>query len=219
MISNAGKISKLGELSSEVLEKIGNISEEARSQRTNSGGPHAGSIANFNSINSEKVLEHINEMVKEQRNSAEVLLQEPAIARILVEDEDGLERIYYVCRATPVDGIPNLASYRSPIGRLASLPIGATMILPTGQEIEITGKCRLKPKHDHDGWDSIDTIVENESLGVVTVASLRRLLDPSGSPDGDGDILGELLAEEGQERDFVEGINPYDFHHLLKSFV
>ena len=57
------------------------------------------------------------------------LAREPAIARVAVLMKRVGKRVYYICRMTPITGVSNLASYRAPVGRLASLPVGTEFSL------------------------------------------------------------------------------------------
>jgi hypothetical protein len=71
-----------------------------------------------------------------------LLSVEPAIARIVAIDEAGKARTYFTSRATPHRSPRDesaVASYRSPIGRLASLPVGSDIELktPTGNQLQI----------------------------------------------------------------------------------
>lgn len=131
---------------------------------------------------------------------------EPAIARVVVVDEEGEERTYYICRTTPVSGFPNLASYRAPVGRLASLAIGAEFTLPNGTVVEVLERVQLRPAAMADGWDSRDTVVEAEHFGPLTIESLRALLTEVAGAEVTEDILGQLLAEETVTANIVDGV-------------
>ena len=68
-----------------------------------------------------------------RRRELHMLSTEPAIARIVAEDEHGKRKTYFISRATP-NGKPRdgsaAASYRAPIGRLAALPVGGRSRCP-----------------------------------------------------------------------------------------
>jgi site-specific DNA recombinase len=95
----------------------------------------------------------------------------PAVARVAVEDDAGALLTYYICRATPLSGFRNLASYRAPIGRLASMPIGGEFTLPGG-------RYRLKPildPNDRDAYGNpsrIGTVLEIDKVQAETVAEI-----------------------------------------------
>jgi hypothetical protein len=76
---------------------------------------------------------------------------EPAVARIVVADEGGKTTTYFICKTTPVvvkGRDAKLASYHSPAGRLASLPIGSEFSLPQSGKIvtvEVLERALLHP--------------------------------------------------------------------------
>lgn len=134
------------------------------------------------------------------------LTVEPAIARVQVLDTKNEPRTYYICRTTPVSGIRNLASYRSPVGRLASLTIGDSIVLPNGDELEVTGRSILRPDCDKQGWDSKRTEVYTDSFGPVTVPSLREFHQLFDNSQQVNDILMQIEAEEKLSEALVTGL-------------
>lgn len=69
------------------------------------------------------------------REAARQLQREPAIARVMIDD-NGRQCVWYICRAAP-PSIGGVASYRSPIGRMASLQVGSEFELPNGNAVVI----------------------------------------------------------------------------------
>ncbi|MCV2419241.1 ATP-dependent helicase [Paucibacter sp. DJ4R-1] len=129
------------------------------------------------------------------------------MARVVVVDEQGHQRVYYICRATPVTGAPGLlASYKAPVGRLASLPVGDALTLPNGEVVEVIERTRLRPSKQLDGWDSRDSVFEGETLGPITIESLRGLLRKASTPEDVKNLLGQILADEGATQQIHEGI-------------
>lgn len=190
----------------EVLAQIECIAETAKSKlhygRTNGSD----TLASFNSMTSSPAIQRLDQISQANRESYLALMDEPAIARVVVVDEDGKEKIYYICRTTPVSGFPNLASYRAPVGRLASLAIGAEFTLPNGTVVEVLERAQLRPNVLADGWDSRDTVVEAEHLGPFTIESLRALLTEVAGEELTEDILGQLLAEETVKANIIDGV-------------
>lgn len=144
---------------------------------------------------------------EERRQALQILREEPAIARVLVEDEDGAKTIYYIARATsttaPKSGV-KIANYRSPIGRLASLSVGNEYALPTPngtRYLEILEKVTLRPKMQ-EKWDSINSIIHTLGHAPFTAASLRELTE---SESGE-DILDRLLSAERASGNILAGI-------------
>jgi len=157
-------------------------------------------------MTSSSTIQRLDQISQANRESYQVLATEPAIARVVVIDEEGEEKTYYICRTTPVSGFPNLASYRAPVGRLASLAIGAEFTLPNGTVVEVLERAQLRPNALADGWDSRDTVVEAEDFGPFTIESLRALLTEVAGEEATEDILGQLLAEETVKANIIDGV-------------
>jgi len=164
------------------------------------------SLASVNTITSSSAIQKLGQISQANRESYQILAAEPAIARVVVVDEERKARTYYICRTTPVSGFQNLASYRAPVGRLASLAIGAEFTLPNGAIVEVFERAQLRPATLADGWDSRDTLVEAEHFGPFTIESLRALLTEVASAEVTEDILGQLLAEETAKANIIDGV-------------
>ena len=81
-------------------------------------------LAAVNTLTDGAAVQRLGKINQENLESYQILAREPAIARVAVLDKEGRQQVYYICRTTPITGVSNLASYRAPVGRLASLPIG-----------------------------------------------------------------------------------------------
>ncbi|MXY89398.1 MAG: DNA helicase UvrD [Gammaproteobacteria bacterium] len=99
-----------------------------------------------------------------------------------------------------------LASYRSPVGRLAALPVGEDLQLSSGQVVEVVERAMLRPIRVEQEWDSKDSLLHGENYGPLTVESLRALLARTPSEEIDERLLEELLEEESQLANITEGI-------------
>ncbi|MFN3842708.1 MAG: ATP-binding domain-containing protein [Rehaibacterium terrae] len=163
-------------------------------------------LAGINTLTSGSAIQRLREINSQNRASYELLSREPAIARVVVEDEEGERQTYYFCRGD--QGMANLGviSYRAPIGRLASLPIGEEFRRPDGRELHVLERAQLRPVALPEGWDSRDTIVESENSGPFTIESLRALLTEIAGEEVTEDILGQLLAEETVKANIIEGV-------------
>lgn len=133
-------------------------------------------------------------------DAARQLQREPAIARVSIGDNDR-HRVWYICRAAP-PSIGGVASYRSPIGRMASLPAGSEFVLPNGNTVVILEQTRFRPSKGPAGWDSAPTVVTTEQIGPITVDSLRAFAD---EPEI-ANILDQILADEQTQLGIVDGI-------------
>ncbi len=166
-------------------------------------------LAAVNTLTSRNAIGTLDRIFAENRTSLRHLLHEPAIARVVATNDDGESRIYFICRTSPVQLPANaakLTSYRSPVGRLASLPIGEEIQLPNGELLEVAERALLRPARNEQGWDSRHSILESATYGPLTVESLRALLSRVPSKEIDEELLERLLGEEEESANVVEGI-------------
>jgi len=195
----------LEQLAGEALTQLESIANVAKGNLRGAGMQGTDALANINTMTSGSALQRLDQISQANRESYRVLEAEPAIARVVVIDEEGAERTYYICRTAPVSGFPNLASYRAPVGRLASLAIGGELTLPNGTVVEVLERARLHPAELADGWDSRDTVVEAEQFGPLTIESLKTLTKVT-DKEVIADLLGQLLAEETGKANIIEGV-------------
>ena len=194
------------QVAGEALAQLESIAETAKSKLHDGWTLGSDALASINTMTSSSAIQRLDQISQANRESYQVLVAEPAIARVVVVDEEGEEKTYYICRTTPVSGFPNLASYRAPVGRLASLAIGAEFTLPNGTVVEVLERAQLRPNALADGWDSRDTVVEAEHFGPFTIESLRALLTEVAGEEVTEDILGQLLAEETVKANIIDGV-------------
>lgn len=194
------------QVAGEALAQLESIAEAAKNKLHDGRTLGSNALASINTMTSSSAIQRLDQISQANRESYQVLVAEPAIARVVVVDEEGDEKTYYICRTTPVSGFPNLASYRAPVGRLASLAIGAEFTLPNGTVVEVLERAQLRPNALADGWDSRDTVVEAEHFGPFTIESLRALLTEVAGEEVTEDILGQLLAEETVKANIIDGV-------------
>jgi DNA polymerase III delta prime subunit len=193
-------------LAEEALTQLDSIAAAAKSKLHDGRTLGSDALASINTMTSSSAVQRLDQINQANRDSYAVLEREPAIARVVVADEEGEERTYYICRTTPITGFPNLASYRAPVGRLASLSVGAEFTLPSGDVVEILERAQLRPDALADGWDSRNTVVETEHFGPLTIESLRALLTEVVGEEVTEDLLGQLLAEETVKANIIDGV-------------
>ncbi|WP_338890888.1 ATP-binding domain-containing protein [Aeromonas rivipollensis] len=194
------------QIAGEALTQLESIAETAKSKLRDGRALGSDVFASINTMTSSSAIQKMDQISQANRESYQVLAAEPAIARVVVVDEEGEEKTYYICRTAPVSGFPYLASYRAPVGRLASLAIGAEFTLPNGSVVEVLERTQLRPNLLADGWDSRDTVIEAENFGPFTIESLRALLTQVVGEDVTEDILGQLLAEENVKANIIDGV-------------
>ncbi len=197
---------RIEHVAGEALTQLESIATAAKSKLHDGRTLGSDALASINTMTSSSAIQRLDQISQANRESYQVLAAEPAIARVVVVDEEGEERTYYICRTSPVSGFPNLASYRAPVGRLASLEIGAEFTLPNGTVVEVLERAQLRPAALADGWDSRDTVVEAEHFGPLTIESLRALLTEIAGEEVTEDLLGQLLAEETVKSNIIDGV-------------
>ena len=199
----------LESVANETLETFEAIEARARTNPTERSTSPEDVLANLNVATSSNPIMELDRIRRANTASLRHLQQEPAIARVFAVDLEGRSYTYYICRTSPVtlpDGHAKLASYRSPVGRLASLPVGEELKLPKGEVREVVEKAMLRPIRVEQGWDSKNSILEGETYGPLTVESLRSILARVPSDEVDEQILEQLFEEELELANLAEGI-------------
>jgi len=108
----------------EAIERLGTIANAAALELSGRVGVSSDTLVYPNAINALKSVGLVEQSQRAVRECNEHLTREPAIARVEVLDAQQNQSTIYICRTMPPSGVRHLASYRSPLGRLAALPIG-----------------------------------------------------------------------------------------------
>ena len=194
-------------LAETTLEAFATISRAANAKLSTSRPSPENVLVDVNAVTSLRAINSLQRITAVNRENYQRLLYEPAIARIVAHDEKNHRHTIFICRTTPItlpDRTPTLASYRSPVGRLASLDVGENLQLSTGKRYEIVEKALLNPVRFEQEWDSRPSELESHTYGFLTVESFRNLF-PSVSEDFDEEILDSLLSDEAQQENVSEG--------------
>ena len=198
----------LASIAEPTLATLERISAAAKVGLSEDRAPVAEAFAQVNTFTHTAAVRNLRKIHDQNDESLEILRAEPAIARVVAANANGDSRIYFICRTTPVSlpqGGPLLASYRSPVGRLASLPLGEEAHLPSLEVLTVIERAVLRPYLTEHGWDSRDSEFEGETYGPLTVESLRALMLPL-SQEERGDLLERLLSEEAKSANIQQGI-------------
>ncbi len=166
----------------------------------------SGAFGSINTFTSEAAQRNQDRINRANQDSYRHLKTEPAIARVVIEEENGQKSAYYFCRCDqgmPKDGV---VSYRAPIGRLAALNIGDAYTLPNGKMVDVVEQATFRPVVTAEGWDALNTVIEAENFGPTTIESLRKLLTDIAGEAAAEDILEQLLAEDSAKVNIHEGI-------------
>ena len=163
----------------------------------------------------------LNAVQIEEREACAGLVREPAIARVVALDENGRPHVFVVSRFSPRGRLPGarLVSYRAPMGRIASLPVGAEeeIRVPGGTlTLLVTERAQLRPVRTGPDWDSHDTRVEAKGGRPVTIASLRALLNGT-APDDARENVQDLLAAILSQASFAQNVTAGFRRDYLRS--
>src|SRR5690606_33888400 len=99
-------------LAEEALSRLDSIAAAAKSKLLDGQTLGSDALASINTMTSSSAVQRLDQINQANRDSDAVLEREPAIARVVVVDEEGEARTYSICRTTPIVGFSNLASYR-----------------------------------------------------------------------------------------------------------
>lgn len=199
-------------IADESLTTFSQVAEAAKAHLAKAlSASGAGAFATINTLTSTEAVRNREQITEANIDGYNRLAREPANARVVVTDEDGHTTIYYISRAAPVplnrEGT-KFASYRSPVGRLAALPIGSEHTLTRGGRVicvEVVESARFHPTQTGQEWDSRNSVLEGDTYGPLTITSLRELLGRL-EEQIDATALDSLLAEESAAASVREGV-------------
>lgn len=173
------KESEIKDIAQEVIEQFSSIASSAQEKLKGVYGDRENPMVNAGFDTGVKATKALDKARASNATSYDFLLKEPSIARVVVNNKSGIKRTYYICRTSAINGqgIKSLASYRSPVGRLAALELGEELELPNVGLVEVVERTRLNPVKNKQGWDSQRSIFEADyGDEIFTIESLRELL-------------------------------------------
>lgn len=202
----------LKSVASEALGAFQTISDAARASLGHRG-VSLDSLAVINASTAENTAREMQGINEERINTCQKLLQVPAIARLVIADENDVRQTLYISPSGTVGKMPFLFSaYNGPMGRLAPLDIGDSLDIEVKSGVrsyEVCEKLTFRPSQASDGWDAQPAIEFRENAVPRTIKSLRELLREDGIADNVIDAF-EAWAAAGaaaEESDnIVEGI-------------
>ena len=198
-------------LADETLQAISTVAELAGGQLQNQPVNETGVIINQSIDDKAKAEARLREIGQAERKAYAELKKTPLLSRVEVCLSTGEKKVYFIARhaAPPGTGLA-VASYNSPVGRLASIEPGDFFVLPNDEKIEVINTARLRTRIEEEKWDSINTVFDNEQ-GPITIKSLRSVLeqftDAVELEEGEQtDFLGEILNNEAQQTNTIDGV-------------
>lgn len=201
----------LSKICRQILTVLEDIAKQAQTKLSRSSStPLAQTLAvgTNTMVDSDVGIQNLAAILLKNRENLKRLEREPSVARLVVlwEDEENEETLY-VSRAS-VAGIgieipgAKLATYTSPIGRLAELKPGESITIKIGhrvREAHIQERVELHPKRCEEQWDTVDNRFEFElsSIPIESVLLFLQQLDRPSVGIGDiPDVLGVLFQQE-----------------------
>jgi hypothetical protein len=200
-------ISELGKESIETINAVASLAQQELNQELGTNVFVYGANSLTGGANPSATLKKINKDKTERLNR---LRKEPVIARIVTESNGGIKEVFYISRAAPIclqDSQAHFASYGSPIGRLASVPVGddVTINVP-GKEKSylVMERTELHPRFELE-WDSYDNVIDSNEYGLHTVSSLLAFLSEGLSSADIEDILSRIVEDESANASIMVG--------------
>ncbi|WP_445673076.1 hypothetical protein [Pseudomonas inefficax] len=194
-------------IANDALDSFQQIEQIASKQLATGSREASEALAVVNTFTGAAAVEQIASISDDVTKSLISLVREPAVSRIVVENEKGQVETYYICRTTGgfVLNHGKLAGYRSPFGRLAAHAAGDDVDLEiAGKKVSyrVLDKLELKPQKSAELWDSIDSIWRQERSPPQTIPSLRKVIQPG----DESDSFFAMLAGSSETEKIREGV-------------
>ncbi|MCZ2339992.1 MAG: hypothetical protein LC127_17750 [Chitinophagales bacterium] len=197
-------------LAEESLATFTEISNATQSQLSRQPAESRDSFATGNTLNGSRAFEKLSTIQSGRREELLKLMTEPAIVRLVVEDDEDIQRVIYIARKGNVS-LPSkkeFASYLSPIGKLADYPPGEQVTVTIGHNKKryyVIEQTNYQPNMDESGWDSTRTIYRHYDKKPYTLDSLRKLL--LNEDIENGDELDRILEQANNFNVISEGVS------------
>ncbi|MBE7635954.1 ATP-binding domain-containing protein [Sneathiella sp. P13V-1] len=197
------------------LDCIEKVADEAEKALIAHRRGNAGSFAHMNTFNNQQQIRNLGRISDAETLNLSELLAQPIIARVHFTDEQGREDTVFITRNTPrsVRGF-TIASYRSPLGRIASLAAGDDGIFSfagSSQDLLVENTAKLTPRQEQGVWDSFNSEIDIRDIGQFTVGSLRAILEPKLEID-ESEL--ESLWEDESDENVVAGVRRAILTHM-----
>ena len=196
-------------LANEVLDTFVEAAALARG-KLDTAADAGGGFAGGNTFTNQEAFRNLNESSRRTREGWLALAREPAISRLVIEDESGAQRVLYIARKTGtiLPSGTQVANYDTALGRLAELDVGDEATVPLAgavQAFSLLEKTTLHPRMLDTGWDSTGNLHLDLEGGAFSIRSLRELLQSLGMDAGDD--LDRLLEQAALEDGIKAGIS------------
>jgi hypothetical protein len=193
----------------EALDTLAAIAEAA-GERLRSKGLKPSDLANPNQMASPNVLTDMQNRNRERTSNLQELRRKPAIARLVIADEDDNRETLYVAPNAEIDVRgTKICSYLANRGkgRLVARQVGDGdyVELPSGRRyFDVIEKLTFEPRFEGE-WDSRPAVHFREKAAPLTILSLRELFREAGI-DVDAFDLDDWVSADEEEQNVIEGI-------------
>ncbi|MCO6415140.1 hypothetical protein JYK14_02975 [Siccirubricoccus sp. KC 17139] len=149
-------------MAAETLQVLSTVADKARSLLGRPSGDVPDVFTQVNTVNQQMAAINLGALQLQNQEDYRRQCSEPVVARIVAMEDDGTQRIFFVSRVSPVlsrIADASLLSYRAPLGRLASLPVGGyeTIMAPRGRRgFEIIERAAFRPEQGSGELDARD---------------------------------------------------------------
>ena len=197
-------------LAEDTLSTFSEIADNAMHKLSSENSTGADSFASGNTFTGNQAFKTLASIKHSNHEQLVNLSKEPAIARLIVEDDKKKQRIIYIARNANLllSSGKLFASYRSPLGRLAEVALGEEAKAHLGgleQLFNVIEKTSLRPIKEAGDWDSSQTQYRHYDKGTYSIKSLRALLPTIDSDSADE--LDQLLEQPEIEGSVLAGIS------------
>ena len=122
---------ELQSLARETLDTLEEIAQTAQAKLQSGSDRGTDSFATSNAFTGANAHQNLADIQKNQDEGLRSLTREPAIMRMVLEDDAENLRVAYISRTTGIvlGSGRQLASYRSDIGKLAEIPLGEIAVV------------------------------------------------------------------------------------------
>lgn len=198
-------------LAEDTLSALAAIAAAAKDKLLASRDASADAFASNNTFTGTRAIDNLENISRSNREGYRHLTEEPAIARLVIEDDKGQTKVLYVARkfTVPLKEGASLASYQSDMGRLAAVPVGDAREID-GTEWTLIETASLTPVSLTSGWDAKDTRLSHEELGQQTIASFLALLSRDTQTLDDFEAM---LTQDEEEQLIKQGLS----HEIRRS--
>jgi hypothetical protein len=186
--------------------------EGAASEMLTQRGLTLQSLAVVNEATAEAVAARMRDRNLARTSNLQELRRKPAIARLVIADEDDEHETIYVAPNAEVT-VPGLklCSYLNNAGKgkLASFSPGdGTNVKLSGgvRYFEVVEKLTFEPGCDSGEWDSRPAISFQPDGRAQTIRSLRALLQEAGVPDEEIDLMEQWASQSEEGANVTQGL-------------